>query len=199
MSSGYWPIAELHCYANHMLKRIFVGFAALLLAGAVLAQAYRWVDDNGLVHYSDKPHPGAEEIQLPGSRTNVVRQRPRTAPTTRSTSTRTSTANNDSMADAGPFQYESLAVASPAAEETKWNIGSVLDVSLDLQPGLQPGHQIRVYFDGEVRQTVTSTSFQLEEVWRGVHNIQVEVLDETGQMMIRSMPNRFYVQQTNIN
>ena len=51
--------------------------------------------------------------------------------------------------------------------------------------GLQTGHQVRVYFNGEP-QMVSGTSFQLDEVWRGVHNLQAEVLDETGQMMIRS-------------
>ena len=45
---------------------------------------------------------------------------------------------------------------------------------------------------------VSGTAFQLQEVWRGMHNLQAEVLDETGQLMIRSEPIRFYVQQTSI-
>jgi hypothetical protein len=68
-------------------------------------------------------------------------------------------------------------------------------VSLD--PGLQPGHQLRAYFDGKM-QPVSGTSFQLQDVWRGVHNIQVEVVDATGNVMIRSQPNRFYVQQNTV-
>ena len=54
-----------------------------------------------------------------------------------------------------------------------------------------------MYFDGNERM-VTSTSFQIEEVYRGVHNLQAEVVDATGKLMIRSVPNRFYVQQTSI-
>ena len=65
------------------------------------------------------------------------------------------------------------------------------------EPGLQPGHQVRAYFDGQ-RRDVNGTSFQVDEVWRGVHNIQVEVVDEGGQLMIRSQPNRFYVQQNTV-
>jgi hypothetical protein len=45
---------------------------------------------------------------------------------------------------------------------------------------------------------VQGTSFQLQEVWRGVHNLQAEVLDETGKLMIRSQPARFYVQQNSV-
>ncbi len=57
---------------------------------------------------------------------------------------------------------------------------------------------MRVYFDGQPR-IVNGTSFQIEEVWRGVHNIQAEVIDETGKLMIRSRTNRFYVQQSTVS
>jgi hypothetical protein len=176
-----------------MLKRIFVGLSAILLAGVVLAQAYRWVDEDGVVHFSDKPGPGAERIELPSSDTNVVRRRPVTQ------STRSSTPSAEPVPNPVAFSYESIAFASPAAEETLWNIAPILNVSVDLQPGLQPGHQIRVFFDGEPRGTFRSTSFEIDEVWRGAHNIQVEVLDQGGNMMTRSQPNRFYVQQTRAN
>ena len=56
---------------------------------------------------------------------------------------------------------------------------------------------MRVFFDGEP-QSVSGLSFQIQEVYRGVHNLQAEILDETGKLMIRSIPNRFYVQQNAI-
>jgi len=94
-------------------------------------------------------------------------------------------------------RYDSLEIVSPAAEETLWNIEGVLSVSVALSPGLQPGHQVRAYHNGQMAP-VSGTSFQLQEVWRGVHNIQVEVVDDTGKLMIRSKPNRFYVQQNTV-
>jgi len=171
-----------------MPKRLFFGIAALLVTGAVCAQAYRWVDEDGVVHYSDRPHPGAEEIQLPSSgRSSVTTRAPAPA------ATRRAAPDPEATAEQKPFSYELLEVSSPAAEETLWNIEGVLNVTLNLQPALQPGHQVRVHFDGDPRM-VSGTSFQLEEVYRGVHNVQVEILDETGKLMIRSRPNRFYVQ-----
>lgn len=170
------------------IRTIFV-LAAVLAGGAVMAQAYKWVDEDGVVHFSDRPKPGAESIVLPKSES---RPRPSPAPGLQS--------DDEPEAepeDEAPFAYQSLEIANPAAEETLWNIEGVLSVSLDLQPALQPGHQVRVFFNGEP-QLVSGTSFQLEEVWRGVHNIQAEVLDETGQMLIRSRTNRFYVQQNTV-
>jgi hypothetical protein len=168
-------------------RPIFALLALLVAAGAV-AEAYKWTDDEGVVHYSDRPEPGAEVVDLSESRSPV---RPR--PTTRAAAT----ANNDVPEEPASTGYQSIEIASPAAEETLWNIAGTLNVVISLTPELRPGHQVRVYFDGEPRM-VSGASFQLQEVYRGVHNLQAEVIDETGKLIIRSRPNRFYVQQNSI-
>lgn len=173
-----------------MRMRLFIAASILLATGTVLAQAYRWVDENGVVHFSDRPAPGAEQIELPRDTRTASQQRSRAA-------TAPAQSAREQQAEAPAFKYESLAIASPEAEQTLWNIEGVLDVSLALRPALQDGHQVRVYFDGK-RQTVGSASFQIQEVWRGVHNLQAEVVDAKGKLMIRSVTNRFYVQQNTI-
>ncbi len=171
-----------------METRTILVLLALLAASAAFADAYTWTDEDGVVHYSDRPHPGARRIDIaePNSGRALARQQDNT-----------STPADDDSADGGPVRYDSFSVASPGAEETLWNIEGVLNVSLSLTPALQPGHQVRVYFDGNPR-IVSGTSFQIEEVYRGVHNLQAEVLDATGQMMIRSETNRFYIQQSTV-
>jgi hypothetical protein len=171
-----------------MLKRTFIALITTLATGVVLAQAYKWTDETGIVHYSDRPIEGAERVVL-----STDGRRPRPAPAPRAAAT-----TNDAAEANQPFSYESLAIGSPLAEETLWNIEGILNVSLHVQPELQPGHQVRVFFDGTPRM-VTGSSFQIEEVYRGVHNIQAEIIDESGNLMVRSMPNRFYVQQNTIN
>lgn len=171
-----------------METRTILLLVGLLAAAAALADAWKWTDEEGVVHYSDRPNPGAIRISIDDPNTSV------SPDTARANGT---TVANDEDEAAGPFRYESFEIASPSAEETLWNIESVLSVSLSLSPALQTGHQVRVYFDG-TPQIVTGTSFQLEGVYRGVHNLQAEVLDETGTMMIRTRPNRFYIQQTSV-
>ena len=172
-----------------MQLRIIVVLLGLFASGSALAQAYTWTDEDGVVHYSDRPQPGAEEVDLgrysaPQGNSLARKPLPR----------RSSTADIDSP---DTFSYDSLTVASPAAEETLWNIESVLNVSLALSPGLQSGHRVRVYYDGTPLESA-GLSFQLQGVYRGEHNLQAEVLDETGTVMIRSQPSRFYVQQTSV-
>lgn len=168
------------------IRTIFTLLALLVAAGA-FAQAYKWTDEEGVVHYSDRPHPGATVVDLAESKAT------RPQPTTR---TRAST-STETVIQPPAVGYDTLEIASPAAEETLWNIEATLNVTLAISPALQPGHQVRVYFDGEPR-IVPGTSFQIQEVYRGAHNLQVEVIDETGKLIKRSQPSRFYVQQNSI-
>ena len=163
---------------------------ALFVGAAAVADTYMWTNDEGIVHYSDRPHPGAKRIIIDTPNSSRALASRRTAAA--------AAADDESTSEAaGPFRYESFEVAMPGPEDTLWNIEGALNVSLALSPPLQPGHQVRVYFDGNP-QMVSGTSFQLQEVWRGVHNLQAEVLDETGQMKIRTRPSRFYVQQNTV-
>jgi hypothetical protein len=172
------------------LQAIFLLFG-LLAANGALAEAYTWTDEDGVIHFSDKPHPGAKLLDLGESK------RPRPAARKQAATTAAVPTDSSTAEPAAPFRYESLEVASPAAEQTLWNIEGALTISLALTPALQPGHQVRAYFDGNARM-VQGTSFEVEEVYRGVHNIQAEVLDASGKLMIRSRPNRFYVQQNTV-
>ena len=171
------------------LRPVFMLLCLLAAAAAAAQEAYRWVDEDGVVHYSDRPREGAEAIELPEPNVATVRPTPRPA-------ARRSEAEEEPASEQ-PTGYTSIEIVSPKAEETLWNIEGVLNVSVALQPSLQPGHQVRAYFDGEM-QPVAGMSFQLQEVWRGVHNIQVEVVDSNGKLLIRSTPNRFYVQQNTV-
>ena len=168
-----------------MEKRPILALLVLLFAGGVFADAYTWTDEDGVVHFSDRPHPGAQTIDLGES------SGPRPEPATSSAPVRSAP-----PPDLTP-KYTSIEIVNPAAEETLWNIETILNVDLDVTPALMPGHQIRVYFDGMPR-LVTGTSFQVQPVYRGVHNLQAEIIDATGTLLIRSLPSRFYVQQNSV-
>ena len=172
-----------------METRSILVLLGLLAAAAATADVWRWIDDDGVVHFSDTPQAGAELVDVSeSSRSTGARIYRNAAP---------SSSDDAAAATEQAFKYESLSISSPGAEETLWNIEGTLSVSLSLSPGLQAGHRVRVYFNGEPRM-VNSTSFTLDEVYRGVHNIQAEVLDATGRLMIRSTSNRFYVQQNRV-
>jgi len=173
-----------------METRPIIVLLGLLAAAGAFAEAYTWTDADGVVHYSDRPEPGAKVIDL--SQSSVKRQRPATRPRTAQEQS-----TEDGEADAASAGYTDIDIASPAADETLWNIGGNLSVNIALTPALRPGHQVRVYFDGTPHMA-TGTNVQIQEVHRGSHNLQAEVIDQSGKMVIRSRPSRFYVQQNSI-
>lgn len=166
-------------------RSIFI-LVGVLAATAVLADdAWRWTDDEGVVHYSDVPVEGAEAVNLSefNKKTGANLSNGRTAP------------NNDEPEE--KVAYDSIRIASPGNEETLWNIEGLLNVSVAVSPELQRGHRIRAYYDGDARD-VGGTSFQILDVYRGTHSLQAEIVDETGRVLVRSPASRFYVQQNSI-
>ena len=169
-----------------MQRRSIIILVGVLATTAALADdAWRWTDDDGVVHYSDVPIDGAEQINLSAysKKTGAQISNGRTTPTT--------TEPEEAVA------YESITIASPGHDETLWNIEGLLNVSVVVSPELKRGHRIRAYYDGEVRD-VNGTSFQILDVPRGTHNLQVEIVDTTGRVIVRSSASRFYVQQNSI-
>ncbi|MGI9330224.1 MAG: DUF4124 domain-containing protein [Gammaproteobacteria bacterium] len=166
---------------------------ACLLTGMALAntEVFRWVDEDGVVHFSDLPQEGAEKVDLPDAQTFSA---PQVQP--RASRRSTTTAGTDEAA----FRYEEFEFVNPGQEEVLWNIEGQLDVSMRLQPRLQTGHQVSLYLDDEAVPDMRRNRLQvtLTELGRGVHVLRAEIRDVTGQVLIKTQPRTFSVQQTSI-
>lgn len=167
-----------------------------LLAATVLyaAPAWKWVDANGTVHYSDRPMPGAELVELefqvpPGSQ-------PPANPTSQAAPVQT---QGPTATDAASPAYTRLELVSPSAQETFWNLGGTLTVEVAVEPRLMAGHAVDLVYDG-IRQNMNAvgTSLTLTEVFRGVHTVQAVIVDNRGGEILRSLPVEFMVQQTSL-
>ena len=74
---GRRPKCRINCYANRMeLRTVFTLVCLFAAAGAAAQEAYRWVDEDGVVHYSDRPRKGAESIVLPTPNVATTRRIP---------------------------------------------------------------------------------------------------------------------------
>jgi hypothetical protein len=168
--------------------RFLVLFAVLVAAPAVATEVYRWVDADGQTHYSDQWRPGAEKVRIeaaPGY--SATQPQPAGA----------GGAGREQAAAASP--YETLEIASPAQEEVLWNIEGQLRVSVRVTPALRPGHDIRLYLDGQQQEMPAgSTELQLKDVFRGVHTLKAEVVNESGTVLVASPTTTFAVRQTSI-
>ena len=154
---------------------LLVGCGAIdYTALATAAETWKWKDANGVVHYSDKPVPGAERIDIVPPKPSISVQKPAAA------------AGHTAAANPGPDQpaivpYTRCVVIAPDSEET-FNAVTSVTVGLLIEPALQAGHQIEVLFDGSPVQDwpPDSLSHTLTELERGSHTVAARVLDSSG-------------------
>jgi hypothetical protein len=167
-----------------MRKWLILLFA--LPATASSAPAWTWVDANGQVHFSDRPVPGARQIELAAAQGfGAAAPGPRVS-------------RPDAPGQAAA-PYQSIEVVSPTEQETLYNIGATLNVVVQFRPALLPGHRFDLALDGQRRNlNTTSPTTTLANVFRGSHSLQVVVIDSAGTEVMRSPPRTFFVQQTSI-
>jgi hypothetical protein len=164
--------------------------ALALSTGSAAAQTittYRWVDAQGVVHYSDTPQPGAQVIQLQSAQTYQAPAPPAAA------AARAAAAPKDTD---GP--YQSCGVVQPAAEASFFAPESV-PVSVQLTPELRAGDQIAVTVDGAALSPMSPgrLQYQVSAPLRGAHTVNVAVQDADGKQVCHSSAT-FYVQQPSL-
>jgi hypothetical protein len=151
------------------------------------APAWTWVDASGQVHFSDRPVPGARQVELSGAQSFGAQAPART--------TRPG-AGAVAATPGAPYEIE---IVSPADQETLSNIGATLTVQVRFQPALQPGHHFDLSIDGQrYNLNATSARVTVPNVFRGAHTLDVLVLDGAGTEVARSATRSFFVRQTSI-
>jgi len=172
------------------MRRLLYLLLILSVSTASAATLYRWVDSQGVVHYSDRPQPGAQVIEQQSAQTF-------SAPET-STST-TASQQRPGTAPAGPA-YSQLDLWKPENGETFTNTSNRVEVRLRLEPDLQTGHSIWLYLDGKRVDGLprSGESYSLDNVWRGSHTLYAAVADNAGNVLIRSSSVSFEMKQASL-
>jgi hypothetical protein len=178
-----------------MLKWL-IALTSVFSTAAVAATAWTWVDEQGQRHYSDRPVPGATQIELPDSQA-VSGARARSAEPAQ-TPQLAQTPDEEQAADAAT-SYTVFDIVSPENGATLWNIGATLTLQLAIYPELQAGHRIDAIVDGrQVEIGSRSLSLTIPDVFRGEHQVQAVIVDAEGNELRRSPLLTLQVQQTSL-
>jgi hypothetical protein len=161
-------------------------FTLLLLAAAAhAATIYKWVDDNGVTHYSDQPNAGAQKVKVQDAQSY-------TAPAS-SADARTTQAQPP--AGGGQAVGMACAIDSPGNDEVIFNTFTVSG-HLSINPPPQGNRQVVMVLDGKQLPGVASgNSFSINPVDRGTHSLAFQVVDSTGQVLCQSASITFHVRQ----
>lgn len=160
--------------------------AAIMLLTCGLAQAatvYKWVDESGVTHYSDQPHPGAKQIELADPQTY-------SAPPPRGQEA----VPGLPVSQGSP--YKTCELSRPATDEVFFNVTSIT-AKLRLDPPLRPGDKVVIGLDGK-RMTdlpAAGDEYTLTSVERGTHTILAVVEDSQGKQVCQTPGITFHVRQ----
>jgi hypothetical protein len=157
--------------------RTLIVLALACLSSAVLAapDVYRWVDDKGVVHYSDKPQaPSDKPAALPHLQTYQHGTNPpgfTPVPT---------------PAPAAKATAEAFAITSPQNDETIR--GDEGQFTVTVSGTLQAGEGVIYYLDGTAanEQPTPSTAFLIARVERGEHSISAALIGGDGKELARA-------------
>jgi hypothetical protein len=163
-----------------MMRTVVFTLMCLLAPLVLAATVYKWVDENGVVHYSDQPHPNAEKVHVQAVQTYKAGAMP---------------SESSPAAAAAPEQrYAGCAVSDPADDQTYTNIDA-LTIAVRTDPALRPGDQIYIMLDGTLvnNGAATGNSYTLSPVERGTHTVQAVVKSSDGGLMCQSPGITFHV------
>jgi len=166
------------------LRLIVLGLLATFAARA--ATIYKWVDADGVVHYTDQPVAGSEKIV-----TSAAPSRTGTVPVTGAAPV------GQTTPQAGPVPPVVFAILSPNPEQTFVN--EPVPVRLDFQPGGSSQAEILSWrLNGQLIAEQTGVQFSLPNLPRGAYNLSATLSDSNTQQTIISTSVTFYVQQPSL-
>jgi len=165
---------------------LLITLMSVACAVAFSATVYRWVDENGVVHYSDQPHENAEKVKVAPPQTYSA---PRVQPQQASPSAPPPVAN----------VYQSCTVVSPANDATFPNAYSVSTV-VQVSPAPSNGDGVVLLLDGAPLPNFPRAggAYTISPVDRGAHSLQALVEDSSGKVLCQSPSVTFNVTQPSL-
>ena len=167
-----------------------IAFSLLFASFSSYAVICKTVGPDGEVTYSDVPEEECQNrVRLPQSSTYEP------VPVGGA-----GTGEPGATGEAAEFTgYVSARITQPANNGTVRSEEGRVAVSLEVEPGLQPGHSVRWILDGiQIQPSFDAPSAVLTGVDRGTHSLSAQVLDERGRVVRSTATVRFTLRKTSI-
>jgi hypothetical protein len=167
-------------------RKLWFGMGLLAALAVQAAVVYKWVDADGVVHYSDQASPGAEKIFTSSSSVAA-------SPTARAAAA--GQAQAPSAAPSGGLGYTDFSIASPVNDQTFFG-DDVIAVHLSLAPALKPNQKITWHLNGkQLEYPPDALSFSLPHLDRGTFALAATITDQGSGESQSSNSVTFFVRQ----
>ncbi|GGD62219.1 DUF4124 domain-containing protein [Lacimicrobium alkaliphilum] len=156
----------------------------LLMTTAQADTLYKVIKADGTVMYTDQPVAGAEPVELP--RVN----------TAESLAAKNAAASRN-KSDRPEVQYQ-LSILYPKSQQTLRDNQGKVTVVAQMQPQTTGAGAFELLMDGKSLATSPSPRFELTEVNRGAHTIEVRYVNNSGKVLASSSPTEFFLHQASV-
>ena len=172
--------------SKYLFTSLFYIFGLLACTAASAATVYKWVDEDGVTHFSDQPHENAQKVELKAPQTFSA---PKTSTPSRPTSPR----------QPAEKVYQSCGMSEPSNDQVFLNTDTV-SAGTTVQPAVRQGDTVLVTMDGAPVPGVPASGgqFTISPVDRGEHTIQMVVKDPSGTTVCSSPSVTFHVRQPSL-
>jgi len=153
-------------------------------ASAWSATVYKWVDDNGVTHYSDQPNPKAQKLQIADAQTYGAQAATVTGPASAGTP--------------ASATKPVCVIDSPGAGQVFLDTFSITG-HVTLGHLAAEGSEISLRMDGEDISGLLGPdgSFALSQVDRGDHSLTLQVTNARGEVTCQGNAVTFSIRQRN--
>ncbi|EGR0024289.1 MULTISPECIES: DUF4124 domain-containing protein [Vibrio] len=173
--------------------------SGLLIASIAFAQvAYTWVDENGVVHFSDTPNKGAKAIALPNLEASApapeVESTESLAP---QTTPSTASQNKPEKTTEKPLPLQ-LSMLTPKHNETIRSNRGIINIQLETNRKLGIGEQLQLLLDGKPYGAPQNhIVWQLNNIDRGTHTLAVHA-KRSGKLIASTSPITVHLHKASV-
>lgn len=138
---------------------------------------YHWVDDDGKTHFSDTALPGTEQIEVHNDNIlNIELQTTRKA-------TKSEQSVSQDVNDEPVIQYQAT-IISPEDDTALRSNNGTIDIHVTTEPVKKNSHKFQLFLDGQaLGSPQISPTISAQNIDRGTHQVQVQLLDEDGNIL----------------
>ena len=169
-----------------MIKACFLIFTIFMSdISIVWADIYKWTDSDGTIHYSDSPNDRAKSVTLPPAQTF----------TTSEQKTLTPQKNEKSVEKVS----KKITILQPKPEETIRNNQGFIPIVAEVTPEFGKADLLQVLLDGKpMSEPKHTVLFALNEVDRGTHVIEIQLVDKNKEVIATSERVTIYLHRPRV-
>jgi hypothetical protein len=169
------------------MRKYWLLLSLSIAINPLYAQIYKWTGSDGSIHFSDSPHEGAAEVNLPKTQTY-------SAPPVIS-----SDKIAEPVKEIEESGYKNISILQPEDQVTIRNTEGYVSIIAEINPKLKNGDKLQVLFDGgPVGEPSVTPVFELRDINRGSHSLAVRAINSKGEALITSKPVTIFMMQPRV-